>query len=184
MKDNFLACYRGWSSNSSCRYALARYRYRIYNQFLTDMPWLDTGIESGIGRLQICPGWIPVSNLQSITHRYALARYRNRIWNSSCRHALAGYRNWIYNQLLTDMPWLDTGIESLNSSCRYPLAGYRYRIYNQLLTDMPWLDTGIESGIAIVDSNHLWIVLFPEKARHQLYAMSWCMRCMMSWSQK
>ena len=30
------------------RYALAGYRYRIYNQSLTDMPWLDTGIESGI----------------------------------------------------------------------------------------------------------------------------------------
>ena len=42
MKDNFLACYRGWSSNSSCRYALARYRNRIYNHPLTDMPWLDT----------------------------------------------------------------------------------------------------------------------------------------------
>ena len=87
------------------------------------MPWLDTGIESGI---------------------------------------------W----LSTDMPWLDTGIESGNCSCRYALAGYRYRIYNQSLTDMPWLDTGIEYGIVTVDSNHLWIVLFPKKARHQLYAMS------------
>ena len=70
-----------------------------------------------------------MSNLQSVTHRYVLARYRNRIWNWSS----------------TDMPWLDTGIESLNSSCRHALAGYRNRIYNQLLTDMPWLDTGVES---------------------------------------
>ena len=50
------------------------------------------------------------------------------------------------------MPWLDTGIESSNSS------------------DVPWLDTGIESGITTVDSNYLWIDLFPEKAEHQLYA--------------
>ena len=64
------------------------------------------------------------------------------------------------------MPWLDTGIESLNSSCRYALAGYKNRIYNQLLTYMPWLDTGIEYGIATVDSNHLCIDLFPEKAKH------------------
>ena len=30
---------------------------------------------------------------------------------------------------------------------------------------MPWPDTGIESGIATVDSNYLWIDLFPEKAK-------------------
>ena len=47
------------------RYALAGYRYRIYDQLLKDMPWLDTGIESGIGRLQICPGWIQESNLET-----------------------------------------------------------------------------------------------------------------------
>ena len=100
------------------------------------------------------------------------------------------------------MPWLDTGIESLNSSCRCALDGYRYRVYNQLLTDVPWLDTGIESGIdrsqicpgwiqesnlltdkpwldtriesgiTTVDSNYLWIDLFLEKAKCQLYAMS------------
>ena len=63
----------------------------------------------------------------------ALNRYRYRIRN--------------FKRLLTDVPWLDTRIESLNSSCRRALAGYRYRIYNQLLTDMPRLDTGIESGI-------------------------------------
>ena len=87
------------------------------------MPWLDTGIESGISRLQICPGWMQVSNLELVVYRYALAGYRNRIWNQSS-------------------------------------------------TDMPWLDTGIESRIATVDSNRLWMDLFPEKAKHQLYAMS------------
>ena len=30
---------------------------------------------------------------------------------------------------------------------------------------MPWLDAGIESGIATVDSNRLWIDLFPEKGK-------------------
>ena len=45
------------------------------------------------------------------------------------------------------MPWLDTGIE--------------YTI--KTLIDVPWLDTGIESGIVIVDSNHLWIDLFPKR---------------------
>ena len=55
---------------------------------------------------------------------------------------------------------------------RCALARYGYRIWNKSSTDMPWLDTGIESGIATVDSNHLWIDLFPEKAKHQLYAMS------------
>ena len=50
------------------RYALARYRYRIWNfkRLLTDVPWLDTGIESGISRQQICPGWIQESNLQTL----------------------------------------------------------------------------------------------------------------------
>ena len=107
------------------------------------MPWLGTGMESGTS-------------------------------NFSCRYALARYMCRIYNQSLTDMPWLGTGIESgtSNSSCRYALARYRYRIHNQSLTDMPWLDTGIESVTATVDSNHLWIDLFPEKAKHQSYAMS------------
>ena len=51
------------------RYALAGYRCRIYNQFLTGVPWIDTGNESGTskGCLQTCPGWIQVSNLQT-TH--------------------------------------------------------------------------------------------------------------------
>ena len=109
------------------------------------MPWLDTGIESGISRLQICPGWIQVSNLEI----------------SSCRCALAGYRYRIYNQSLTDVPWLDTSVESGNCRLqicpgwtqvpnlefvvyRYALDGYRNRISK--LTDMPWLDAGIESG--------------------------------------
>ena len=121
------------------------------------MPWLDTGIESlnsscrhalagyrnQISKLfmQTCHGRIQVSNLQSVTHRYALARYRNRIWNWSSR----------------DIPWLDTGVESLNSSCRHALAGYRYQIYNQLLTDMPWLDIGIESGISRLQICPGWI---------------------------
>ena len=44
---------------------------------------------------------------------------------------------------------------------------------------MPWLDTGIESGIATVDSNHLWIDLFPKKAEHQLYTMMYEMHDVM-----
>ena len=39
-----------WSSIFLWRYALARYRYRIYNRLLTDVPWLDTGVESGNSR--------------------------------------------------------------------------------------------------------------------------------------
>ena len=54
------------------------------------------------------------------------------------------------------MPWSDTGVESTIKS----------------LTDMPWLDTGIESGIAIVDSNHLRIVLFFLKRQNIS-----CMQC-------
>ena len=77
-----------------------------------DMPWLDTGIESTIGCLQICPGWIQVSNTEIVVNRYSLAGYRNRIWNLS----------------FTDMPWLDTGIES--GTCKRLveiafLAGYK-----------------------------------------------------------
>ena len=105
------------------------------------MPWLDTSVESTIEYSQICPGWIQVSNLQLISHRCALARYRYRIRNLSS----------------IDMPWLDTGIESINSSCRHALAGYRCRIYNQLLTDMPWLDTGIESRIGRLQICPGWI---------------------------
>ena len=73
--------------------------------------------------------------------------------------------------LSTDMPWLDTGIESGNSSFRYALAGYRYRIWNLSLTDMPWLDTGIEFGTVTVDNNHLWIDLFLKRQNIS------CMQC-------
>ena len=41
-----------------------------------------------------------------------------------------------------------------------------------LHADMPWLDTGIESGIVTVEDSCLWDCLFPEKAKHELYAMS------------
>ena len=90
------------------RYALAGYRNRIYNRLLTDVswvvagvdleffrhalagyrnriwkspdvPWLDTGIESG-----------------NVVNRYALAGYRSRIFKLF-RHALARYRNRIRN---------------------------------------------------------------------------------------
>ena len=93
------------------RYALARCRNRIWNSSSTDMPWQDTGIESGISHLQICPGWIQVSNLQTLQicpgqiHESNLALV-------SYRYALARYRYRIHNRLLTDMPWLDIGIES------------------------------------------------------------------------
>ena len=149
--DNFLACYRCYSSTDIF---LACYRCRIYGRTLTDMPWLDTGIESGISRLQICPGWIQVSSLRSNAHRYALAGYRNRIWNLSstdmpwldtgieseiCRLQICPGWVQVSNLKLSsiDMPWLDTSIESLNSSCRYALARYRCRIHNQSLADMP-----------------------------------------------
>ena len=177
-EDGFLACYRCWSSVSSCRYALARYMYRIYNWLLTDVPWLDTRIESGTivyryalagyrywiwnCRLQICPGWIQESNLELVVNRYALAGYRNRIFELF-RYALARYRYRIYNWLLTDVPWLDTGIEYGIVVYRYALAGYRYRIWNQLLTDVPWLDTSIESGTVkkLVEIAHDFVISIP-----------------------
>ena len=88
-------------------------------------------------------------NPQSVVHRYFTGLLPALIWN--------------FRRLFTDVPWLDTGIESLNCSCRCALARYKYRIHNQIThiyalaryrnriwklssTDMPWLDAGIESG--------------------------------------
>ena len=102
-----------WSSVSLRRYALARYRYRIWNSSSTDMPWLDTGIESGISRQQICPGWIQESNLEIVVNRYALSGYRNWIWKIVVnRYTLARYRNRIFELF------------------RRALAGYRNRVWN------------------------------------------------------
>ena len=62
-----------------------------------DMPWLDTGIESTIGRSQICPGWIQESNLEIVVNRCALAGYRNRIFEL-LRRALARYRRLVFRR--------------------------------------------------------------------------------------
>ena len=139
------------------------------------MPWLDTGIESRISRqqihpgriqesdlqtLQTCPGRIQESSLELVVNRYTLARYRNQIFKLF-RRALAGYRYRVYNKLLTDVPWLDTGIESRNSrqqihpdkiqeSDLQTLQTWSGRIQESSLeflhADMPWLDAGIESS--------------------------------------
>ena len=83
LKGDFLARYRYLSSNSSCRYFPGYLQVQIYNQSLTDMPWLDTGIESGTSKgwsRQL--SWLDTGiDLQSIAHGYALARYRYQIWN-------------------------------------------------------------------------------------------------------
>ena len=60
-----------------------------------DVPWLDTGIESGT--LQTCPGKIQEWSPENIVvNRYTLARYRNRIFELF-RCALARYRYRVWN---------------------------------------------------------------------------------------
>ena len=113
----------------------------------TNIPWLDTGIESGIGCLQICPGWIQVSNLELVVYRYALAGYWyqiSKLFMQICpgwiqvsnmefvvyRYALAGYRYRISKLFMQICPgWIQ--VSNLQSIAhRYALARYMYRIWN------------------------------------------------------
>ena len=113
------------------RYALAGYRNRIWKLSSTDMPWLDTGIESGNGRLHMCPGWRQESDLEMVVYKCALAGYRNQI----SKLFMQICPGWIQVSNLQLIPH------------RYALARYRCRIWKLSSTDVPWPDTGIESEI-------------------------------------
>ena len=92
------------------------------------MPWLDTGIESGIGRLQICPGWIQVSNLSTLhaDMPWLDTGIESTIGCSQIFHGLLQVLIWNSS----DMPWLETGIESGDVIVdRCALAGDRNRIF-------------------------------------------------------
>ena len=62
--DKFLACYGCWSTIGRPQMFPGLLQVLIWNS--SDVPWLDTGVESENSRQQICPGWIQESNLRTL----------------------------------------------------------------------------------------------------------------------
>ena len=84
---------------------------RYSPSWMPDVPWQDTGIESG----------------NVVVNRYALAGYRNRIFKLF-RRALAGYRNRV-QKIVVNRFALAGYRNRIFKLFRRALAGYRNRVW-------------------------------------------------------